>query len=141
MSSLNDGQGGPSQAGRPRVRVLQRRRLIERAAVRAGAEQRQWLDAGVFPTTSGKWQATIRVERDGKKVRRNVGSFDTKEEAALQRALALQGTVEACRAVLRLAGHGAQVRSMPAWPVCVPYTLTHAPFLPQVSSPRRRAKS
>ena len=39
--------------------------------------------AGVFPTTSGRWQATIRVERDGKKVRRNVGSFDTKEEAAL----------------------------------------------------------
>ena len=50
--------------------------------------------AGVFPTTSGRWQATVRVEREGKKVRRNVGSFDTKEEAALQRALALQ----ACRA-------------------------------------------
>jgi hypothetical protein len=49
--------------------------------------------AGVFLTTSGRWQATVRVERDGKKVRRNVGSYDTKEEAALQRALASQGTV------------------------------------------------
>jgi hypothetical protein len=32
--------------------------------------------AGVFPTTSGRWQATVRVEREGKKVRRNVGSFN-----------------------------------------------------------------
>ena len=49
--------------------------------------------AGVFPTTSSKWQAVIRVEREGKKVRRNVGSFETKENAAVQRALALQGSV------------------------------------------------
>ena len=47
--------------------------------------------AGVFPTTSGRWQATVRVEREGKKVRRNVGSFNLAQEAAVQRALALQG--------------------------------------------------
>ena len=47
--------------------------------------------AGVFPTTSGRWQATVRVERMGKKVRRNVGSFDNAQLAAVQRALALQG--------------------------------------------------
>ena len=59
--------------------------------------------AGVFPTTSGKWQATVRVEREGKKVRRNVGSYDTKEEAALQRALALQGTVDVSSPAARAA--------------------------------------
>ena len=59
--------------------------------------------AGVFLTTSGRWQATVRVERDGKKVRRNVGSYDTKEEAALQRALALQGTVDVCSPAARAA--------------------------------------
>ena len=51
--------------------------------------------AGVSgPTTSGKWQAFVRVEREGKKVRRNVGSFDSATEAAVQRALALLGSVE-----------------------------------------------
>ena len=45
----------------------------------------------MFPTTSCRWQATIRVEREGKKVRRNVGTFGTKEEAAVQRALAVAG--------------------------------------------------
>ena len=59
--------------------------------------------AGVFPTTSGRWQATVRVEREGKKVRRNVGSFDTKEEAALQRALALKGTVDVLSPAARAA--------------------------------------
>ena len=44
--------------------------------------------AGVFPTTSSRWQATIRVEREGKKVRRNVGSFETKGEAAVLAACA-----------------------------------------------------
>ena len=50
--------------------------------------------AGVFPTTSSKWQAVVRVEREGEKVRRNVGTFDTKEEAAVQRALVLQGRAD-----------------------------------------------
>ena len=51
--------------------------------------------AGVSgPTTSGKWQAFVRVEREGKKVRRNVGSFDNAQMAAVQRALALLGSVE-----------------------------------------------
>ena len=51
--------------------------------------------AGVSgPTTSGRWQAFVRVEREGHKVRRNVGSFDTAQEAAVQRALALLGSVE-----------------------------------------------
>ena len=50
--------------------------------------------AGVFPTTSGRWQATLRVEREGKKVRRNVGSFDLAQEAAVQRALAMAGFVD-----------------------------------------------
>ena len=34
------------------------------------------------------------MEREGHKVRRNVGSFDTAQEAAVQRALALLGSVE-----------------------------------------------
>ena len=46
------------------------------------------------PTTSGKWQAFVRVEREGKRVRRNVGSFDNAQMAAVQRALALLGSVE-----------------------------------------------
>ena len=51
--------------------------------------------AGVSgPTTSSRWQAFVRVEREGHKVRRNVGSFDTAQEAAVQRALALLGSVE-----------------------------------------------
>jgi hypothetical protein len=51
--------------------------------------------AGVSgPTTSGRWQAFVRVEREGHKVRRNVGSFDSAQEAAVQRALALLGSVE-----------------------------------------------
>ena len=37
------------------------------------------------------WQATLRVEREGKKVRRNVGTFGAKGEAAVQRALAIAG--------------------------------------------------
>ena len=37
---------------------------------------------------------TIRVEREGKKVRRNVGSFDLAQEAAVQRALAIAGFVD-----------------------------------------------
>jgi hypothetical protein len=39
--------------------------------------------AGVFPTTSGRWQAIVRVEREGKEVRRNVGTFGTKGGAAV----------------------------------------------------------
>ena len=50
--------------------------------------------AGVFPTTSGRWQATLRVEREGKKVRRNVGSFDLAQEAAVQRAMAMAGFLD-----------------------------------------------
>jgi hypothetical protein len=50
--------------------------------------------AGVCPTTSGRWQATLRVEREGKKVRRNVGSFDLAQEAAVQRALAMAGFLD-----------------------------------------------
>ena len=57
--------------------------------------------AGVFPTTSSKWQATIRVEREGKKVRRNVGSFETKGEAAVQRALAIAGYIDVASPALR----------------------------------------
>jgi hypothetical protein len=73
--------------------------------------------AGVFPTTSGKWQATVRVEREGKKVRRNVGSYDTKEEAALQRALALQGTVDVSSPAARAArSRGARRFSRPSLP-------------------------
>ena len=73
--------------------------------------------AGVFPTTSGKWQATVRVEREGKKVRRNVGSYDTKEEAALQRALALQGTVDVSSPAARAArSRGARRFARPSLP-------------------------
>ena len=57
--------------------------------------------AGVFPTTSGRWQATVRVEREGKKVRRNVGSFHTREEAAVQRSLATAGFVDVASPVSR----------------------------------------
>ena len=66
--------------------------------------------AGVFPTTSGRWQATVRVEREGKKVRRNVGSFNLAQEAAVQRALALQGYTRTCSA-LRLALGAANVHT------------------------------
>ena len=59
--------------------------------------------AGVFPTTSSRWQATIRVEREGKKVRRNVGTFGTKEEAAVQRALAVAGYGDVASPALRVA--------------------------------------
>ena len=59
--------------------------------------------AGVFPTTSSRWQATIRVEREGKKVRRNVGTFGTKEEAAVQRALAVAGFGDVASPALRAA--------------------------------------
>jgi hypothetical protein len=41
---------------------------------------------------SGRWQATLRVrEREGKKVRRDVGTFGTKGGGAVQRALAIAG--------------------------------------------------
>ena len=46
--------------------------------------------AGVSRTTSGKWRAVIRVERRGEMVKRNVGSYETPHEAAIQRALALR---------------------------------------------------
>ena len=54
-----------------------------------------------FFTTSSKWQATIHVEREGKKVRRNVGSFETKGEAAVQRALAIAGYIDVASPALR----------------------------------------
>jgi hypothetical protein len=41
--------------------------------------------AGVFPTTSKRWQAVIRVERGGRKVRRNIGTYESKEGAAVCR--------------------------------------------------------
>ena len=50
-----------------------------------------------------RWQATIRVEREGKKVRRNVGTFGTKEEAAMQRALAIAGYGDVASPALRAA--------------------------------------
>ena len=59
--------------------------------------------AGVFLTTSSRWQATIRVEREGKKVRRNVGTFGTKEEAAVQRALAVAGFGDVASPAVRAA--------------------------------------
>ena len=34
------------------------------------------------------------MEREGKKVRRNVGSFDLAQEAAVQRALAMAGFLD-----------------------------------------------
>ena len=37
------------------------------------------------------------MEREGKKVRRNVGTFGTKEEAAVQRALAIAGYGDVAR--------------------------------------------
>ena len=48
--------------------------------------------AGVFPTTSKRWQAVIRVERGGRQVRRNIGTFENKEGAAVQRALVIIGS-------------------------------------------------
>ena len=59
--------------------------------------------AGVFPTTSSRWQATIRMEREGKKVWRNVGTFGTKEEAAVQRALAVAGFGDVASPAVRAA--------------------------------------
>jgi hypothetical protein len=68
--------------------------------------------AGVFPTrTSSRWQATIRVEREGKKVRRNVGTFGTKEEAAVQRALAIAGYGLVTWLALPSGLHAAKVRA------------------------------
>ena len=81
--------------------------------------------AGVFLTTSGRWQATVRVERDGKKVRRNVGSYDTKVEAALQRALALQGTVDVCSPAARAARSKGARRSALALPLQTQLTDGH----------------
>lgn len=58
--------------------------------------------AGVFPTQSGKWQAVVRVEIDGQKVRRTVGSsFESAEAAAVQRALAIKGYVKVLSPVKR----------------------------------------
>ena len=91
--------------------------------------------AGVFPTTSGRWQATVRVEREGKKVRRNVGSFDTKEEAALQRALALKAH---CR---RAQSSGSSRSAQRCAPLCSPFPfqayVTHMAVPVQVRRPRR----
>ena len=50
--------------------------------------------AGVFATSSGRWQAVARVPRAGKMAKRNVGSFDSAQEAAVHRALALNGQLE-----------------------------------------------
>ena len=41
------------------------------------------------------------MEREGKKVRRNVGSFETKGEAAVQRALAIAGYIDVASPALR----------------------------------------
>ena len=73
------------------------------------AEQNASRYAGVFPTTSGRWQATVRLERGGKRTRHNVGSFDTAHEAAVQRALALRGNISVASPARR-ADRGAGVR-------------------------------
>ena len=57
--------------------------------------------AGVYWTSSGNWQAVVRVEREGRKVRRNVGSFNSQQTAALQRALALKGEINVFSPALR----------------------------------------
>ena len=77
--------------------------------------------AGVFPTASSRWQATIRVEREEKKVQRNVGTFDTKGEAAEQRALAIAGYGDVASPALRA------VRSKG---VRVPDPVNHTRLLP-----------
>ena len=50
--------------------------------------------AGVWRTSSGQWQAIVRVERRGEMVRRNVGSFDTPLEAAVARCRCCIPTTE-----------------------------------------------
>ena len=61
--------------------------------------------AGVF-ASGHKWQAVIRAEREGKKARLTVGNFDTAQEAAVQRALAMLGSVSVLSPRKRSAGAG-----------------------------------
>ena len=61
--------------------------------------------AGVFASGS-RWQAVIRGDREGKKARLTVGNFDTVKQAALQRALAILGSVSTRSPRKRTAGAG-----------------------------------
>ena len=86
--------------------------------------------AGVYPTTSDKWQATIMVERRGKRVRRNVGTFSSTTEAAVQRALALSGFTDVLSPVSR-APRCKGARPLALHNPSLPSVLTHAVPLPQ----------
>ena len=75
--------------------------------------------AGVFPTSSGGWQAVVRVDRRGKMAKRNVGTFETKQGAAVQRALALLGVVDVLSPAERAArGTGALLARPPSLVPC-----------------------
>ena len=97
--------------------------------------------AGVsVPTTSGKWQAFVRVEREGKKVRRNVGSFDNAQMAAVQRALALLGSVELLSPSTR-GPRSTGALLYPWFPLpCCPRTHRTHVLASQVPSPRSRPR-